>query len=132
MSERPRDHEKLREIMFNIWAPVVTDHAVSSGYPTHTVEQILKTYGGQPPDPGFPPDWDPAAVTIEHAVTRLPSELRAAVLIEFGLVRDAEGNRLKALARCKALHVSRSRYYYLVSGAMAALCESAAIRELIE
>ena len=131
MSRRPIEHELLRDAMFAHWVPVVLDRAERNSYPTHTIEHVLKLYGGQPPDRGYPPEWPKQAVVIEAEVNRLPSNLRAVVLVEFGLVRDENDRRLIVRDRCKALHLRRTRYHDRVYAAQAALWQCQAIRDLV-
>lgn len=128
---RPREHELLRDAMFRYWVPwVAGELRDAGGYPQDTVEYVLQRYGGEPPDPGFPPDWPPEAYVIEREVVRLPRELRDVVLLEFGAVRDREGHRYRLPERCKVLHVSRGTYYQRVYAAQAALWQCQQIREL--
>ena len=131
MSGRPKEHKLVRELLFQRWAPYVRDTVVQQDEGYQTVEQVLMTYGGQPPDAGYPPEWPEETLLIEHEVVKLRREAKAVVLVEFGVVRDSDGYRLTREARHRAVHMGHTKYYRTLHGVLEALCHSSAIRDLL-
>lgn len=128
---RPVEHDLVRELLFDHWVPFVAGALRDSGgYPAKSIEYDLMRFGGEAPGRGQPPEWPDEATVIEREVVRLRRELRDVVLVEFGIVRDAEGYRLKYADRCKALHISRAKYQALLAAALDVLWHSDGVREL--
>lgn len=131
MSARPEEHEQVRDLLFNRWAPYVRDKWEESPYANQTIEQTLMLYGGQPPDRGYPPEWPEDAVIIEQEVSSMRGELKGVVLVEFGIIRDEEGYRLKSKKRFEAVHMSHKKYFTCLSSAMDVLWHARKIQNLL-